>query len=612
MKSKSLFKYIGLSITLIIGSCIEEQNVQIKDNIPFVVSASFADVKTASWGGFTWWTEGDAIAVFHAENGSSDFVPDGEFVLDGNDYTRFMGNVDSRLFDSEMMYDWIALYPYCDADDLKLSIGGLEPQRQIGINDMQHISGENLPLYGCIENVPFSEMPRFQMHHLSSLIEVRVRNDLQDDITIDSIAITAPVNLVGEFEVNTISKDISVRDGVNASRKAELKIEGATVPPRSEASFYLAVRPFTLPAESALYITVNDYERKVSIDKSLDFKAGVIKTVNFVFDEDAINSSYPMPILKWGVTKDEVRAIYGNGTDALESDENTLIFKDKKGTYLHSYTFDKNGLTASCMIAENKAVSSVMKEWIGDYDYLQSGDGMDIYLSEDGQTLMTESIMGNQNVMAWGAVENRGELNGHEYVDLGLSVMWATCNVGAESPEEYGGYYAWGETCERDGKDYIREKYELRIKYTYPEGNWIWVGKDVGSNIGGTQYDAAAVQWGDGWRMPTRAEMMELISQCVWKEEVQNGIEGVRVESVNGESIFFPYGGRYYASSDGSKSKLRSAGARFYLWTDTVVPFTGASFDAYNLTGFDEENGAEVEDSYRWSGLNVRAVIDSK
>ena len=157
MKSKSLFKYIGLSITLIIGSCIEEQNVQIKDNIPFVVSASFADVKTASWGGVTWWTEGDAIAVFHAENGSSDFVPDGEFVLDGNDYTRFMGNVDSRLFDSEMMYDWIALYPYCDADDLKLSIGGLEPQRQIGINDMQHISGKNLPLYGCIENVPFSE-----------------------------------------------------------------------------------------------------------------------------------------------------------------------------------------------------------------------------------------------------------------------------------------------------------------------------------------------------------------------------------------------------------------------------------------------------------------------
>ena len=82
----------------------------------------------------------------------------------------------------------------------------------------------------------------------------------------------------------------------------------------------------------------------------------------------------------------------------------------------------------------------------------------------------------------------------HDFVDLGLSVYWATCNVGAETPAEYGDYFAWGETSPK-------QNYTM-VTYTY-EGDL--------DNISGTRYDAARVNWGGGWRMPTKEEMEELV-----------------------------------------------------------------------------------------------------
>lgn len=117
-------------------------------------------------------------------------------------------------------------------------------------------------------------------------------------------------------------------------------------------------------------------------------------------------------------------------------------------------------------------------------------------------------------------------------VDLGLSVKWANCNVGANSPEEYGDYFAWGEVT---SKDY----YSLNNYTHYSNGNFV----DIGSDISGTEYDAATHNMGNNWRMPTKAEYEELINKCEWKFVTYRKVRGWRVTGPNGNSIFLPLAG---------------------------------------------------------------------
>lgn len=135
--------------------------------------------------------------------------------------------------------------------------------------------------------------------------------------------------------------------------------------------------------------------------------------------------------------------------------------------------------------------------------------------------------------------------NGHEYVDLGLSVKWATCNVGANAPEEYGNYYAWGEIQPKD--DYNCETYEYINSTKTSLTKYC-----TDSNYGTVDYkrtletmdDAASVNWGGSWRMPTDAEWGELQEQCTWTWTTRNGKKGYEVRSkTNGKSIFLPAAG---------------------------------------------------------------------
>lgn len=119
-------------------------------------------------------------------------------------------------------------------------------------------------------------------------------------------------------------------------------------------------------------------------------------------------------------------------------------------------------------------------------------------------------------------------------VDLGLSVYWCSCNVGAESPEEYGDYYAWGET--KPKSSYTEENYSY-----YNNDTKVYT--DIGENISGTEYDAATVNLGSDWRMPTKDEFQELLDKCTWEWTQINGINGYKVTGTNGNSIFIPAAG---------------------------------------------------------------------
>ena len=154
-----------------------------------------------------------------------------------------------------------------------------------------------------------------------------------------------------------------------------------------------------------------------------------------------------------------------------------------------------------------------------------------------------------------------GTLNGYDWVDLGLSVKWATKNVGASSPSDYGDYFAWGET---------------RPKSSYTWSNCFDCLDDEGKSwgtyrLGGqtritptSGHDTARENWGGSWRMPTDAENEELCNKCTWTWTSQSGHNCYKVTGPNGNSIFLPAAGWRYGTDRGR------VGENGYYWSSTL------------------------------------------
>ena len=183
---------------------------------------------------------------------------------------------------------------------------------------------------------------------------------------------------------------------------------------------------------------------------------------------------------------------------------------------------------------------------------------------------------------------------GKEWVDLGLSVKWATCNVGANAPEEYGDYFAWGEISPKEEYTWATYKY-----WTVIEDGWREQTEYLG-DISGTQYDAASVNWGGGWRMPTEAEQDELRNNCTWEWTTLNGVNGQRVTGPNGNSIFLPAAGYRYSTS----SLYVGSGGHYWIST----PREDDDFYAHFL--YFDSGDYDWGWIHRSSGLSVRPVLE--
>ena len=168
-----------------------------------------------------------------------------------------------------------------------------------------------------------------------------------------------------------------------------------------------------------------------------------------------------------------------------------------------------------------------------------------------------------------------------EYVDLGLSVKWATCNLGASKPSDYGHYYAWGETMVKAGYSWDTYKWGK-------ENNFTKYNTD-GKTVLDPEDDAATAKLGSPWRMPTLDEINELIGGCTWKWTKKDGVEGYEVKGTNGNVIFLPAAGY----RKGSKSQdIRKKG---YYWSNSLSNVPGGVnardlfFDSNNQNwGFDD------------------------
>ncbi|MBO5234518.1 MAG: hypothetical protein J6B27_02255 [Alistipes sp.] len=283
-----------------------------------------------------------------------------------------------------------------------------------------------------------------------------------------------------------------------------------------------------------------------------------------------------------------------SSTPVIKLGQNPMDIPSTAGDYYIEYTI-ANPVVGGRLDAETEC------EWIKDVDatyekikfeveanYEATRRSGEIELFYDGAAKVILTI--NQA----GAVN---ELNGHKFVDLGLSVKWATCNIGAEDQGDAGNYYMWADLVDRKSENYSADNYpyitKTMVQDKDKDGNpvfdeetgepvmsEVWNYTDIGSNISGnTQYDVARKEWGSTWRIPTQEEVQELIANCTFVWTNYKTATGFEITSkINGMKIFMPAVGYYMGT--GQCSYFGSNGS---YWTASAFSDDGDPGAAYYI-----------------------------
>jgi len=320
-------------------------------------------------------------------------------------------------------------------------------------------------------------------------------------------------------------------------------------------------------------------------DIALTFKKnGYDEQTTHVMIEEGKTTSVSM-ILKQKMISIKFPSSGGSETIKVVVTEPWAAFSDFSWLFLSPKSGEENGpltITAS----ENKSSSTREGEIV-----IRSGESK-IYVSvvQDGQMEMTDSSSVQTN-------------DRNTYVDLGLpsGILWATSNVGASSPEEFGSYFAWGETVAKNDYSWSTYKWYNGSSNALTKYN-ADATKGVIDNLTSLEPndDAAAINMKGGWRMPTNKEWGELCdtSNCSWIWTDRHGVKGYMVNSKkNGESVFFPAAG--YRSSTG---RVGAGSGGFYRSSYNK----GIPNDAWGIN-FDSTNVRTIS-SRRYLGYSVRAV----
>lgn len=213
-------------------------------------------------------------------------------------------------------------------------------------------------------------------------------------------------------------------------------------------------------------------------------------------------------------------------------------------------------------------------------------------------------------------VDGSTTVGGHEALDLGTGILWATTNLGASEPQEYGKYYSWGEIDTKDeykwGNYKWSDGFEPKTAQEYEELKMtkyclykIYGTKDD-KKVLDPEDDAATQSWQNGWRMPTKQEVADLLSKCEWEWNRVEGIFGYKISSKKtGKEIFIPAGG--VIAYDGKHNSSMMCN----YWTASLHD-QNEQYYAYSFVYTDEgKEGSEyISQTYRYMGMTIRAVCD--
>lgn len=301
MKKLSLFLGMALAASLSLTNCTEKIEGPIAPatpaGIPFEISADIS-TKTTNDGLATNWAEGDAINLFHAEASTAGYVSDKDFTLDATRVGVFTGNLSSAL-DPSKSYDWYAFYPYSEYNKTPAGVSketfgythiGDKSQTQEGNDSKAHLCGDVLPLYGVVKSLASDVKPAVTMNNLASVVAVKVKNTTTEPLVVKSVSFTSTEDIVGTYYIDFTGENVVYTGSGDkyVSATASLTVNnGGAIAENAEATFYIPIKPHTVKTGSTLKISVNGYEKPLTLPKDVTFTAGKIKTLAFKYDKEA-------------------------------------------------------------------------------------------------------------------------------------------------------------------------------------------------------------------------------------------------------------------------------------------------------------------------------------
>ena len=375
---------------------------------------------------------------------------------------------------------------------------------------------------------------------------------------------------------------------------------------------------------------INDYE--VSLDGTIALPVCSVKGRSYVFSDnfdgknivcDTVVTVEVLGDSIWGLDMSDIANIDTSGYITLSFYSNVERdrvhgiegdYYDSKKTdyfYLNSYLFSKAGVTCD-YVQEN---DSVYKITLHDVYFNSKYDSLLIWME-------VKDFSQNSNILKWEKKDTTqslpvsGQIAGHDYIDLGLpsGTLWATYNVGATKPTEFGNYFAWGETEPKDVYDWNTYKYakvslteDVLQKWQLDTLTKYNTGKEYPGTIDDfttllPEDDAATANWGGEWRMPTNEELKELTENCEFNWTEINEVSGTKFTAKNGNFVFFPAAGYRYNSRISN-----SVGINGVYWSSSL--FEEEDDDAYRFM-LSTKSGYSFAPIERRNGLSVRPVVN--
>lgn len=401
---------------------------------PFEISASVVDTKTVNDGMSTKWVAGDKINLFHAVCDGTDYKNDGAFTISNVDASKFGGSLCETL-DVEEEYDWYAIYPYSDKITTPgertsgyIYIGYSSGLNQTGYNSMASLKGSVCPLYGVAKYCAAGTTPSIDMYNLASVVAINITNATEEPLTVTTASLTAEEDLVGSYYIDITKTPVVYTPSSSdyVKNTAIVNVSGGTALAKGESAvLYLAIKPFTAATDEKLVLSVNGYEKELTMTKDVTFSAGKIKTLNFLYDkETSLEPEDPGLSGEWLITGTVSNKLYaasayvsGNNlgnvveiaivddkiteVDGLAACKMTITkvtdgtyaglytIKDTKNQYLYAASSSSNNLKAKSTLDAN-SYWNISQNSNGTYSIIASkSDNRNVMQFNDGNKLFS-------------------------------------------------------------------------------------------------------------------------------------------------------------------------------------------------------------------------------